>query len=336
MSDNQTKDSLKQSESRIGLGCMNVSHAYGPALAEAEGVELLQSAFELGYRAFDTATLYGFGRNEALVAKALGSVRDQIHLSSKCGMAGVDGKRVIDGRPETIARQIDESLERLCTDHIDLYYLHRVDRQVPVEDSLAPLVKAMGEGKIGAIGLSEVPAVTLERALKVAPIAAVQNEYSLWSRNCEIALSERCRDNGVTLVAFSPVCRGFLGIDWASFNGFVDGDIRKNMPRFQAEAIDKNSQLQREASALACELGLSTSQLALAWLLHKGDHVFPIPGTRSLAHLRENFAAQQVRLGESVVAQLDTMFAPARVVGNRYPAVTQSEIDTERFEFERD
>lgn len=331
----QTKNLFKLDQSTLGLGCMNVSHAYGPAIDESDAIALLQAAYDIGYRVFDTATLYAFGRNECLVAKALGSVRGQIHLSSKCGMAGVDGKRVIDGRPETIERQIDESLSRLQTDHIDLYYLHRVDRQVPLEDSLKPLVQAMDEGKIGAIGLSEVPASTVERALAVAPISAVQNEYSLWSRNCEIALSDLCREKGIMLVAFSPVCRGFLGTDWANFTGFSAGDIRANMPRFQPDAIQANRMLQAEIQVVAEDLSVSSSQLALAWLLNKGGHVFPIPGTRSAAHLRENFEAQRLVLDGRVVARLDSIFSPERVVGNRYPPLNQSEIDTERFDFER-
>jgi aryl-alcohol dehydrogenase-like predicted oxidoreductase len=318
----------------IGLGCMNLSHAYGGAPDEAGGVRLLERAYELGYRHFDTATLYGFGRNESLVGKALAPVRDRVFIASKGGMAGVDGRREIDGRPDTLRRHVDASLARLQVDHIDLYYLHRWDQRVPIEESLAALVEAQEDGKIGAIGLSEVSAPTLERAQGSAPIAAVQNEYSPWTRNCELGVSEACRRSGVALVAFSPVCRGFLGIDWRRFDGFEPGDIRAGMPRFQAASLDANRPWLEEFRALAAEWAVSPSQLALAWLLARGEHVVPIPGTTSEAHLEENFLAGSVALGEEVLRRVSEVLAPERISGNRYPPSTQAEIDTEQFPWE--
>ena len=320
---------------RIGLGCMNVSHAYGPPLSEERGCELLQAAFEMGYRHFDTATLYGAGSNERLVGMALGSVRHEIFLASKGGMAIVDGKKVIDGRPNTLRRQIDQSLERLQTDHIDLYYLHRVDKSVPIEESLSALSAAKADGKIGAIGLSEVSVRTLTRAVNVASVAAVQNEYSIWTRNCELGVSDFCSSHGIKLVAFSPVCRGFFGIDWSTFVGFPDGDIRRGMPRFQPEAIAANTLLAEQLDALASSVGLSCSQLALAWVLAKGSHVAAVPGTTSIAHLSENYTTAHAEVDAGVIAAVDRIFAPAAIAGNRYPEVTQSEIDTERFPFEK-
>ncbi|MGO1467478.1 MAG: aldo/keto reductase, partial [Microbacterium gubbeenense] len=194
---------------RLGLGCMNLSHAYGVPPSEDEGLAVLRAALDGEVTHLDTATLYGGGRNEQLVGRALTGRRDEVVLASKCGMAQVDGVKVIDARPETVRRQVDASLERLGVDHIDLYYLHRWDKQVPIGESVAALAEAMEAGKIGAIGLSEVSVPTLRAAQEAAPIAAVQNEYSLWSRNPELGMLEATRDDGIALVAFSPIARGF-------------------------------------------------------------------------------------------------------------------------------
>lgn len=319
---------------RLGLGCMNISHAYGPPMPASQGIELIRTAFDMGYRHFDTATLYGFGSNEQLVGKALRPVRDDVFLASKCGMAGVDGKKVIDGRPETLKRQVDESLSRLGTEYIDLYYLHRLDKSVPIEESLGALLEARSEGKIRAIGLSEVSVATLERAVKTASIAAVQNEYSLWTRNCELGVSQFCADSGITLVAFSPLCRGFFGIDWSTFTEFKSGDIRAAMPRFQPKAISENAVLANALDELATKIGLTNSQLALAWVLSQGPHIAAIPGTTSLAHLAENMGGSRIIIDAVTQSALSDLFLPESVMGNRYPEITQDEIDTERFHFE--
>ncbi|HSP30646.1 MAG TPA: aldo/keto reductase, partial [Halomonas sp.] len=218
----------------IGLGCMNLSHGYGSPVPEQEALRALDEAFDMGYRHFDTATLYGATANERVVGKALEGKRHQLFLASKCGMA-IDpelGTRVIDGRPETLRKQCEASLERLRTDHLDLYYLHRLDRQVPIEESVGALGRLVEEGKIGGVGLSEISATTLRRAVAEYPIAAVQSEYSLWTRNPEIALIEACREMNVALVAFSPLGRGFLTGTIQDHQRLEECDMRRNMPRF--------------------------------------------------------------------------------------------------------
>lgn len=313
----------------IGLGCMNLSHAYGSPPAETDAVALLREAFDLGVRHFDTAALYGFGRNEELLGRALKPIRKQLFLASKCGMTGVDGKRVIDGRPETLVATLEAALRRLQTDHIDLYYLHRWDRSVPVEDSVGALSRMVEQGKISAVGLSEVSADTLRRAHAVHPVAAVQTEYSLWTRNPEVALLDSCRELGVALVAFSPLGRGFLAGAVTDPEALPEKDIRRNMPRFQAPHFASNRDLLPRFEALAQDAGCSSAQLALAWLLARDPCVLPIPGTRSRTRLRENIAAAGLELPPSVLVAADALINPATVSGPRYPPATQLEIDTE-------
>ncbi|WP_282041078.1 aldo/keto reductase [Halomonas alimentaria] len=317
----------------IGLGCMNLSHGYGQPVSEAEGLRALEEAFEMGYRHFDTATLYGATANERLVGKALAGKRDELLLASKCGMA-MDpelGRKVIDGRPATLRRQCEASLERLQTDHIDLYYLHRWDKGVPIEESVGELARLVEEGKIGAIGLSEVSAATLRRARAEHSIAAVQTEYSLWTRNPEIAVLEACREADTLFVAFSPLGRGFLAGAVRDSEGLVEGDVRVGMPRFSAENLAQNLGLLAELEAVAGEFEVTSGQLALAWLRARGDDIIPIPGTRSIAHMRENLAADAVKLDAAGVARLDALFAPERIAGARYGEALQAEIDTEEF-----
>lgn len=317
----------------IGLGCMNLSHGYGQPVSEAEGLRALEEAFEMGYRHFDTATLYGATANERLVGKALAGKRDELLLASKCGMA-MDpelGRKVIDGRPATLRRQCEASLERLQTDHIDLYYLHRWDKGAPIEESVGELARLVEEGKIGAIGLSEVSATTLRRARAEHPIAAVQTEYSLWTRNPEIAVLEACREADTLFVAFSPLGRGFLAGAVRDSEGLVEGDVRVGMPRFSAENLARNLGLLAELEAVAGEFEVTSGQLALAWLRARGDDIIPIPGTRSIAHMRENLAADAVKLDAAGVARLDALFTPERIAGARYGEALQAEIDTEEF-----
>ena len=315
----------------IGLGCMNLSHAYGQPPAESQASKLLLQAIDLGVEHFDTAALYGFGQNETLVGKVLKPFRQQIFLASKCGMTGVDGKRVIDGRPHTLRTTIEQSLRSLQTDVIDLYYLHRWDKSVPIEDSVGELARMIDEGKIKAIGLSEVSANTLRKAHQVHPIAALQTEYSLWTRNPEIAGLKTCQDLDVAFVAFSPLGRGFLSGQVKEANSLVEGDIRKGMPRFQLEQAKLNQQLLVPLAALSLELNCNMAQLSLAWLLHQGKHIIPIPGTTQISHLTENMAASQIKLNDSQLAQLDNVFEHNKISGPRYPANTQVEIDTEEF-----
>jgi aryl-alcohol dehydrogenase-like predicted oxidoreductase len=317
--------------SAISFGCMNLSHAYGPPQSREVSERVLRRALELGVSHFDTAALYGFGMNEKLVGEVLGPRPDNVVIASKCGLFGRDGKRVIDGRPESIRAICEESLRNLRTEYIDLYYLHRWDRRVPIEDSVGALVELKNAGKIGAIGLSEVGAATLRRAHAVHPIAAVQSEYSLWTRNPEIAVLEECRRLGITLVAFSPLGRGFLCGTPRSPADLHESDIRRTMPRFQEPQFDQNLPLLDALGNIAARVGCTRAQLALAWVLSKGSHVVAIPGTTNLAHLEEDHGAGAVKLDAVTRAELDALFQPGRVAGARYPPATQAENDTEDF-----
>ena len=315
----------------IGLGCMNLSHAYGTPPDETSALQLLQRAVELGCNHFDTATLYGFGANETLVGKALKPYRKQIFLASKCGMGGVNGQRVIDGRPATLKQQCEASLQRLQTDVIDLYYLHRWDKNIPIEESVGALADLVQQGKIRAIGLSEVSAATLEKAHAVHPIAAVQTEYSLWTRNPEIAVLAKTRELGAAFVAFSPLGRGFLGGSLHDVADLVEKDIRRPMPRFSAENYPKNLQLLTALQQLANQAGCTPAQLSLAWLLEQQDNILPIPGTVQISHLAENLAATELNLDADLLQQAGQLIHAKNVHGARYPAATQAEIDTEEF-----
>ncbi|UXZ54512.1 aldo/keto reductase [Halomonas sp. 7T] len=327
-------DRLKEvSSPRIGLGCMNLSHGYGQHVPEEEGVKALNDAFEMGYRHFDTATLYGGTANERLLGKALASKRHELLLASKCGMA-IDpesGKRVIDGRPETLRRQCEESLARLKTDHLDLYYLHRMDRQVPIAESVGALGRLVEEGKLRAVGLSEISADTLRKAYAEYPIAAVQSEYSLWTRNPEIALSQACKELGTALVAFSPLGRGFLSGAIHADTDFAEGDMRGGMPRFNGDNLIHNLTLLTHFNNTAKDLAITPAQLALAWVKAQGNHVIPIPGSRSVNHMQENLKAEQVVLSEAELAKLNNMMLPEEVAGARYNEAQQADIDTEDF-----
>lgn len=315
----------------IGLGCMSLSHGYGPPAEPAQAEGLLRGALDCGVTLFDTAALYGFGANEELLGRVLSPYRSQFVLASKCGIFREDGKRRIDGRPETLRRTCEDSLRRLRTDVIDLYYLHRWDKSVPIEDSVGALADLARAGKIRHIGLSEVSAGTLHRAHAVHPIAAVQSEYSLWTRNPEIAVLEACRELGAAFVPFSPLARGFLADGVPDVSLLHEGDLRVRMPRFQPDAYAQNLSLLKPYKQIALEQGCSPAQLALAWLLQRGEHIVPIPGTTSLAHLRDNVGAAQVHLSASAVAALDALINTATVRGARHSGATLAEIDTEEF-----
>ena len=328
----------------IGLGCMNLSHAYGVPPSFEEAQRLLLTAIDLGVDFFDTAALYGFGANEKLVGQVISgtpALRNKIVLASKCGMTGVDvaddGKlaRVIDGRPATLKATIDASLKRLQCDTIDLYYLHRWDKTVPIEDSVGAMADMITAGKIRGIGLSEVSATTLRRAHAVHPIAAVQTEYSLWTRNPEIAVLDACAELGTAFVAFSPVARGFFGATPPNPAEFDAKDIRRTMPRFAGEHYAQNLALHAKFTTLAAALNTTTIRLSLAWLLHKAPHIIPIPGTVNVAHLRENMAAGEDTLSVETMQALDAMFASNATLsaasGTRYNAQGLVEVDTETF-----
>ena len=321
--------------SALGLGCMNLSHAYGPPVSREQGERVLLAALDAGVTFFDTAALYGFGANETLVGEVLRPHRQKFILASKCGMQGVDPGngtkvRVIDGRPETLRQTCEDALRRLQTEVIDLYYLHRWDKQVPIEESVGALADLVRAGKIRTIGLSEVSATTLRKAHAEHPITALQTEYSLWTRNPEIAVLDACRELGVTFVPFSPVARGFLcgPLDVASLDA---KDIRRTMPRFEPDHYAANQKLLPAYQALAQEAGCSPAQLALAWLLHQGEDLIPIPGTTSVAHLMDDLGAVNVKLSTDLMARVEDLINERTVVGDRYNAQGNSEVDTETF-----
>ena len=321
--------------SAIGLGCMNICHAYGAPVSEQQAERVLLAALDAGVTHFDTAALYGFGTSETLVGRFLSKHRSKFTLASKCGMQGVPNEqgvkvRVIDGRPATIKATCEDALRRLQTDVIDLYYLHRWDKQVPIEESVGALADQVREGKIRSIGLSEVSAPTLRKAHAVHPIAALQTEYSLWSRNPEIAVLQTCRELGVSFVAFSPVARGFL-CGPMDVNAFDAKDIRRSMPRFSPENYAKNQALLPAYNAIAAEVGCTPSQLAIAWLLHQGQDILPIPGTTSVEHLMDDVGAAEVKLSTDVIARLNALINQRTVHGDRYNAQANSEVDTEMF-----
>ncbi|EGI76181.1 aldo/keto reductase [Hylemonella gracilis ATCC 19624] len=324
--------------SALAFGCMNVCHAYGASPTTEAAVRLLQEALDAGVTHFDTAALYGFGESERLVGRALKSRRDQFVLASKGGMAGVTGedgvtRRVIDGRPEAVRRNCEDSLRRLGLDVIDLYYLHRWDKSVPIEDTVGEMSRLVERGHVRTVGLSEVSAATLRKAHAVHPIAALQTEYSLWTRNPEIAVLDACRELGVAFVAFSPLGRGFLSgkIGGAEVAAFDAKDIRRSMPRFTAEHYAANEKLLPAYQALAREAGCTPAQLALAWLLQKSEHIIPLFGTTSLDHTLENLGAAQVKLSADLVARLEDLINQKTVMGGRYNEQNNREVDTEVF-----
>ncbi len=315
----------------IGLGCMNVSHAYAAPPPRDYSIRLLNEALDAGYDFMDTAALYGLGKNEELLAEAIGHRRDEYVLASKCGLViGPEGRK-IDSSPEATRQVCEDSLRRLNTDMIDVYYLHRWDKTTPVEEAAGGLARLIEEGKVRSIGLSECSADTLRKAHSVYPIAAVQSEYSLWTRNPEIAVLDACRELGVAFVAFSPVARGFLTDTPPDVTALYEKDIRRPMPRFSEDNWPKNLALLDEYFAEADSVGCTPAQLALAWLLAQGEDIIPIPGTTSIEHMKENLAARDVTLSPGTVARLDTIINQDTVHGPRYPAKVQPEIDTEEF-----
>lgn len=318
----------------IGLGCMNICHAYGEPLPATDAERLLSAAVDAGVTHFDTAALYGFGASEEIVGRVLKPHRSRVMLASKGGMAGVKdangvNRRVINGRPDAIRQNCEDSLRRLGTDVIDLYYLHRWDKSVPIEESVGAMGDLVRKGHVRTLGLSEVSAATLRKAHKEHRITAIQTEYSLWTRNPEIAVLDACEALGIAFVSFSTVGRGFLSGTVKADIKFSDKDIRATMPRFTGENFAKNLRLLPELLALAKEAGCTPSQLAIAWVLQKAPFIHAIPGTQVLDKLYENLGAAKVTLSADVVARAEALFAPGQVVGNRYNAQAISEVDTE-------
>jgi aryl-alcohol dehydrogenase-like predicted oxidoreductase len=313
----------------VGFGCMNLSHAYGPPQPRDVAERRLRQALDLGVTHFDTAALYGFGANEKLVGDVLGKRPDNVIVASKCGLFGRDGKRVMDGRPEAIRATCEESLRNLRTDRIDLYYLHRWEKRLPIEESVGAMAELVQAGKVRAIGLSEVGAATLRKANAVHPIAALQSEYSLWTRNPEVAVLEECVRICASLVAFSPLGRGILAGALREQSALVEGDLRRGMPRFQGPNFEANLALLEPLSEIAASAGCTRAQLALAWVLARAPHTLVIPGTTNEAHLAENCGADAIRLDAATLARLEALLPPGRALGARYPPATQVENDTE-------
>lgn len=320
--------------SAVGLGCMGLSYGYGtpPDRESAQG--LLHMALETGYTHLDTATMYGGGANEELIGETLSERRDEFILASKCGLyPGRNAPREIDGRPERIRKACEDSLRRLRTEVIDLYYLHRLDRNVPIEESVGAMAELVAEGKIRAIGLSEMSADTIRRAHGIHPIAALQSEYSLWTRNAEIAVLDLCRELRISFVAFSPLGRGFLTgrLKMGQVEHLGGKDIRRHMPRFAPETFRRNLSLLDPVRALAAELDCSLPELAIAWVLSRAPHIVAIPGTTNPKHLVENARGARLQLNDETIERLDRIINERTVVGSRYSDAQQADIDTEEF-----
>ncbi len=321
------------SVSAIGFGCMNVSMGYGPRLDDAESGKLFNAALDQGYSFLDTASLYGLGHSEGLIGKYLADRRDEYVLASKCGFSRTeDGKTVMDGRPEILHKTCEESLRRLNTDVIDLYYLHRIDPKVAVEESVGALAQLVEQGKIRAIGLSEINSESLRRAHAVHPITAVQSEYSLWTRTPERKILSACAELGVAFVPFSPLARQFLTGKCQDVTTVTEDDIRASIarPRFEPENFRQNEKLLIPFAEIAGQHDCSMAQLALAWLLAQGDSIIPIPGTKHMDWMIENAGAGAIELSATLVDELNLLINENTVAGKRYTDALMTSTDSEK------
>jgi len=317
--------------SAIGLGCMGMTDFYTTGTDTREATATLHRALELGVNLLDTADMYGPHTNEELIGKAIAGKRDQVFLASKFGIVrdpANPGARGVNGRPEYIRQSIDGSLKRLGVDTLDLYYQHRIDPQVAIEETVGAMAELVSAGKVRYLGLSEASVATLERAHKVHPISALQSEYSLWSRDQEDnGCLAACRRLGVAFVPYSPLGRGFLTGALKSPDDFAADDYRRFSPRFQGENFARNLLLVQQVQALAAEKGVTAGQLALAWVLAQGDYLIPIPGTKQRKYLEENVAALQVRLSADELQALESVFAANATAGLRYPEEVMKLLD---------
>lgn len=300
----------------MGYGCMGLSGIYG-ASQDDQGIATLRGAADLGVTHFDTADVYGNGHNESLLGRAFAGRRDKLLIASKFGLTGQFGNsRGVIGRPEYVHQAVRASLSRLNMDYLDLYYLHRVDPEVPIEDTVGAMAELVQQGLVRQLGLSEASAATIRRAVAVHPIFALQSEWSLWMRDIENEILPTCRELGIRIVPWSPLGRGFLTHQLTQLS---PEDYRLTAPRFQGENFAKNLEKARQLAELAGEWGCTAAQLALAWLMHQGPDVVPIPGTRSLARVEENLGALKLSLSALNLQRLEELFPPGSTAGERYP-----------------
>jgi aryl-alcohol dehydrogenase-like predicted oxidoreductase len=303
--------------SALGLGCMGMSEFYGQT-DENESIRTIHRALELGITHLDTADMYGSGHNEELVGRAIAGRRDEVVLATKFANRREDGRRWIDNSPEWIHQACDDSLRRLGVEHIDLYYMHRRDPEVPIAESVGAMAELVQEGKVRHLGLSEVSADTLRKACDVHPIAALQSEWSLFTREIEREIVPAARELGVGIVPYAPIGRGLLAGALTSPEDLADDDFRRHHPRFSGENLDRNLELVARVRAMAAEVGCTPVQLALAWVLAQGEDVAPIPGTKHVKYVEENVGALGVRLTDDQLRALDELFPPGVVAGERY------------------
>ena len=310
--------------SAIGLGCMGLSYGYGPAVDRADGIALIRSAFERGVTFFDTAEAYGQGANEALLGEALAPVRDQVVIATKFGFRNGDSTQGLDSRPARIREVADAALQRLRTDRIDLFYQHRVDPDVPIEDVAGAVKDLIAKGKVKHFGLSEAGAESIRRAHAVQPVTALQSEYSLWWREPEKDILPTLEELGIGFVPFSPLGKGFLTGTIKAGTTFGSDDFRNSVPRFSPQALEANQALVDLLGRIAHDKGVTPAQIALAWLLARKPWIVPIPGTTRLHRLEESLAADAVALSDAELRRIDHALAQVKVEGGRYPPAMQT------------
>lgn len=302
--------------SAVGLGCMGMSKTYGNA-DDNESIKTILTALENGITMLDTADKYGTGHNEKLISKALKEWNNEVIIATKFGFDPDKGENIINGRPEYVKKAVEASLKRLDVDYIDLYYYHRLDKNVPIEETVGAMTELIKEGKVGHIGLSEMSSSTIKRADKIHPITAVQSEYSLWSREVENDIFDTLKELGIGFVSYSPLGRGFLSEKF----DFSDNDVRKFFPRFQGENYEHNKKIIKEMNNIAENLGITTTQLSLAWILSRDENIVPIPGTKRISYLLENIRAIDIVLTSEIINKLDKIFKTGNIMGERLPEV---------------